>query len=75
VIASDIPAIREAASSSTFLFNPDDAEGVARCTERVLTAPVAEREARRATGAAWVQRFSYATYAETLSGLLGRILA
>ncbi len=75
VIAADIPAIREAASSSTFLFRPDDVEGVARCTEMVLAAPEAERNARRATGAAWVQRFSYAAYAETLSGLLGRIMA
>jgi glycosyltransferase involved in cell wall biosynthesis len=72
VIASDIPAIREASSPSVFLYDPDDVEGMARCFERITSTPN-EAEARRGIASAWVQHFSYQAYADAFTSLLKKI--
>lgn len=72
VIASDIPAVREASSPSVFLCDPDDVEGMARCFERIVSAPN-EVESRRGIASSWVQRFSYQAYADAFTGLLNKV--
>lgn len=68
VVTSNIPPIREIASDSTFLFDADDWNGMARCLEQVLASPNLN-EKRRQIGLEWVQKFSYLNFAQRLSSL------
>lgn len=72
VIASDIPAVREASSSSVFLCDPNDLDGMARCFERIGSDPQSV-ETRRRVASDWVQRFSYQAYANAFAGVLKKI--
>jgi len=72
VICSRIPALVEVAGGAAALFDPVDADGLARLLERLLKAPD-ERESMRLAGFARAAAFTWARAADSMAGLYERI--
>ena len=74
VICSRIPALVEVAGEAAALFDPTDAEALARLLEHLLDAPD-ERESMRQAGFARAAAFTWARAADTMAGLYERVIA
>lgn len=72
VICSRIPALAEVAGEAAALFDPADADALARLLEHLLEAPD-ERESMRQAGFARAAAFTWARAADTMSGLYERV--
>ncbi len=72
VICSRVPALVEVAGAAAALFDPADADGLARLLEHLLEAPD-ERERMRQAGFARAAEFTWARAANTMSGLYERV--
>jgi alpha-1,3-rhamnosyl/mannosyltransferase len=72
VICSRIPALVEIAGGAATLFDPTDAEALARALEHLLEAPN-ERESMRRAGFARADAFTWARAAEKMAGLYERV--
>ena len=74
VICSRIPALVEVAGAAAALFEPTDAEALARLLEHLLDAPD-ERESMRQAGRARADAFTWARAADTMAGLYAERVA
>jgi glycosyltransferase involved in cell wall biosynthesis len=72
VICSRIPALVEVTGGAAALFDPADADALARLLEHLLEAPD-ERESMRQTGFARAAAFTWARAADTMAGLYERV--